>query len=136
MVINMLKAISQMLDVNGETATPTAFERVKCAKLMLDEIIQGMIDEKPDTTTVSTSQVTHQEPPKSQLKSPLASELEPKDPEYTMEIDPVTKVLKWMKMDGKLLPPTKQLRIDGKIIDYSKAIGMSFKKLEVVEDAE
>src|SRR3990167_2646650 len=135
MVTNMLKAISQMLNVDGATAAPSAFERVKCAKIMLDEIIKGM--EAQSTTTISTTQATitkgHPQP---QAISPLAPALEEKQLEYTMEIDPVTKVLKWMKRDGKPLGLKEMLLIDGKQVPYERAVGMPFKKISVVADGE
>ncbi len=138
MVTNMLKAIHQMLELKGGDNAQEGVARVACARIMLGEIIKGM---ECTTTTISDASITHAEHPQLALKhadkpSPLTSALETKDHDYTMEIDQATKTLKWMKCDGKELLPTQALRIDGKIIEYTKAKGMAFKKLEVVEDAE
>ena len=47
MTTKMLQAISQMLEHQGTTEISAFKERVKCAKLMLDKIIEGL---QPSTT--------------------------------------------------------------------------------------
>ncbi len=135
MVTNMLKAISQMLiQEPKETSSMAEFaQRVKCAKIMLDEIIQGMIGNKTETTT-STQVTFNKDKPQAQAQSPLVKELEPKEPEYTIEVEPGTKALKWMERNGHSIPLTQLLLVDGKQVTYEKAIGMIFKQIKVVEE--
>ena len=130
MVVNMLKAVSQILDIKETGEALTAFERVKCAKIMLDEIIKGMDVDKTRPFTPPPTELIPSKP------SSLAKELEKPEPVYTMEIDKVTKTLKWMKKDDKPLDLKQLLLVDGKKVEYGRALGQPFKQLKVVEDAE
>ena len=122
MVTNMLKAISEMLENSKE-------EKVHCAKIMLDRIIEGM-----ESTTVTLNGNTASTI--SNRPSTLTQGLESTNPVYTIEVDPASKVLKWIKRDGVILPPTQLMMIDGKQLPYSKAVGMKFNDIKVVDDAE
>ena len=137
MVTNMLKAISSILLLRDTEDIKVALAKVNCAREMLEEIIKGMETEEIPMIPVAQATYTSPPPPLPPSKpSSLTSALEEKEPEYTVEIDEVTKTLKWIKKDGKPLGLQQLLLIDGKKVAYKDAIDMVFKKLSVVEDAE
>ena len=127
MVINMLKAVAQILDTNLDAVNLKT--RVTCGKIMLNEIIKGM----------ETSEVKPSTPPTASTPTPKAPTppTPPTPPaEYKLEIDPITKTLKRITLNNKPISSNTLLLIDGIEIIYSKAIGLAFKKLQVVDDAE
>jgi hypothetical protein len=127
MVINMLRAANKMLLYPKDENLNVINTKVQCARELIEEIIKGM--ESPATVTLDKTKPIIEEP------SPLTSALEEKEPVYQMDVDHATKALRRMTRDGKSLNPTDLLLIDGKKVEYSKAIGMKFEKLSVVEDA-
>ena len=134
MVVNMLKAISQILDENCD---PQALAvRVACARKMIDEIIKGMdvgqpISNWPPEVTPTGTTGT---PPlkRAPTTSTLSAELEPKEPEYKLEIN-ADKTLKSIMRDGKPISLTQELLVDGIKMTYEKAVGKPFRNIKVIE---
>lgn len=124
MVINMLKAISRILEDSKE-------QKVICAKVMLEEIIKGMEIPKEDITQVIK--------PK---KEPIVQLIQPK-PEPPVPLTskppkkPVPKDKRRLVVDhGKIVRIENyngMLELDGKRVSSKDAIGMSFTNGRFIE---
>ena len=115
MTTKMLQAISQMLEHQGTTEISAFKERVKCAKLMLDKIIEGLNGATPDT-------VIHTSP----IKEPTAP---PKHKpqhqgQYKVIVDTNQKL---SKIEG--LPLDAKIVVDGKAMTHQQALGKTFNAI-------
>ena len=119
MVINMLKAISQMLNRSNEvgknTMTSADLEyiaKVNCAKIMLDEIIKGM---EPTTTLIS---------------KPLQKEELPKKEEVKYRVI----VSKDQTIAGiENLPRDGKVKLNGVVMTHKEVIGQTYGTTTTLE---
>lgn len=146
MVVNMLKAISEMLLVESFGQSTKSAEdarrdadsklnpleiRVRCAKTMLDEIIKAL-EGKPigDIITRVSDKMVEEAfsiPPTEKPAPPKPPAPPKRDPEYlvTLNTDKTLKLIRGLPMTGKLL-------VDKKEMTHEQAIGKPFKKVEIL----
>ncbi len=126
MIINMLEAVSAMLEVKGGAISAS---KAECAKIMLDKIIEGMKDKDTVFTTNDTApiQVIKQDeivqvtPP-----SPPTPKRVPKPDEVEIMVDAgIIKSIKNAKDDT-------MIQLDGIAYPWRKAIGRSFSEGKVL----
>jgi hypothetical protein len=139
MIINMLEAVSAMLKMEATTQAST--ERVKCAKLMLDKIIEGMKEDTPTAMGYKGGLVVPNLPhhipqpnppippekaqPETGKKPERHDVPHPKEP--SIEVDEhrtITKV-------HNALPDT-MIELDGKKYTPTQVIGMTFQKGKIL----
>jgi len=126
----MLKAVSKMLDIETIDAMK-GMERVRCAKIMLDEIIEGM-DVKdyliPFTTTPSDTVSYVEEKSKPTPKVDDSDEKFLVLPDDEMKIKSIQSVIGGVKKELEL---KRVVEVDGVKMPYSQAKGMSFKQVRI-----
>ena len=116
MVRNMLKAISKMLEFKLEDSKlefDVFKQRVFCAKVMLDEIIEGM---RPPSELLETSV------PPSRLMPPSPQPPKPK---------PSKDEVKIVVDGGRIVAvenatPDTKIELDGRVYSPNEVIGMTF----------
>lgn len=126
MVVKMLEGVSDMLDGN-------AGDKVKCGKIMLDKIIEGMKEESKDIGVVKyewkagTGAVDLEQTPTK--KTPSAKNLPPVPAkgDYKIEVDSNRRITKihGLPLDGKV-------ELDGKIMTHQQAIGKQFTEGRII----
>lgn len=127
MVVNMLKAVSKMLEHTDKMPALQFQARVECAEIMLSEIIKGLEGKQipnvglrlppQDVTTKLTPEIP-----------PTKVEVPPKEePQYMISVDE-KKQLKLIKN----LPLDTEVILDGKRMTHRNAIGMKFQKIKVL----
>ena len=117
MTINILKAISKMLDQEGLTETQAYMVKAACAKIMLDEVIKGL--EQDGSLTI-----TH-DPGPGVVTKPKPEPL-PKG-KYKVVVDASGKMT---GIEG--LDPNALILMDGKKIRHKDAIGKTFEKVTLL----
>lgn len=124
MYVKMLEAVSEMLKM--PVASTICTERVKCAKLMLDKIIEGMQgDPSCSTPTKQTKEqinavATTASPPKPPVKRT------PKEDEVEIMVDAgIIKSIKNAKDDT-------MIQLDGIAYPWLKAIGRNFSEGKIL----
>ncbi len=125
MTINMLKAISKMLEKGKDDTLET---RVSCAKIMLDEVIKGLEKEPPGVTVTATYGADDEEaaiPSKPEPK-PKPKPLPPKDKPYRVVVDADRKITKieGLDLDAPVI-------LDGITMKHKDAIGKKFTKVSL-----
>ena len=118
MTTNMLKAISKML---GDGTPDTLETRVRCAKIMLDEVIKGM--EFKDTVFIANGT---DKPQTFKVTVPEPKPLPPKDKPYRVVVDADRKIT---KIEG--LDLDSPVILDGKTMKHKDAIGKKFTKVSL-----
>ena len=128
MLVNMLKAVSNMLEYKTpNTATEEQTERpfavkVSCAKVVLDEIIRSL-ESGENPKPVSKEKTT-------------ASDLEPKaKPEPKASVEPMYQIMvddNQMLIGIKNLPLDAEIEVDGKVMKHSEALGKKFTKGKIL----
>ena len=130
MVVNMLKAVSQMLGHDSTMEAVSFRARVSCAKTMLDEIIKGLTHEPkelyfgPKESVDITPMLippSKEEPPKPPKK------VIPQDKRQIVVGDSgrITSIRNY-PLDGKI-------ELDGRIMTHKDAIGKKFNNGRFVE---
>lgn len=123
MVINMLKAISKMIDCKGIDPIIEFKARVECAKTMLDEIIKGS-EGKNSAEILSPISEKVVEP----MGKPIPTKPHvPKDKRQIV-VDASRKITSILNypLDGKI-------ELDGKIMTHAQALGKEFTNGRFVE---
>ena len=136
MVIKMLQAVSEMLEgdeVNGNASA----EAVRCAKLMLDKVIEGMIDEEKSNAPIPLSDPTihtditgkvipeqHKPANEKTAAEKLRAKLDEKAVQIVVDHGKITEV-------KNALPDTK-IELDGKVYTPAECVGKSFEKGRVL----
>lgn len=124
MLINMLKAISTMLDLKGCTLDNSK-ARVDCAKIMLDEVIKSMNEGQPTIPRLITPSVVEKEIDKTtkiieEMESGKLSEEEiKKQPRIVLDKDRKISAI-------ENFPATGMIELDGKKMMAKDAIGKTF----------
>lgn len=145
MYIPMLEAISEMLSSSKPTSPGTApvgstthkapsSEKVECAKIMLDKIIEGMKEEEEPGNMQDImgihpellGNLPHPNPPKPAEKSKPESKRVPKPDEVGIEVNNglITKIIN--------AKDNTMIQLDGKAYPWRKVIGMSFTEGKVL----
>jgi len=130
MVLNMLKAVSKMLELSDSDTLEVVDVKVRCAQTMLDQIIQGMIDEAKVITTV----------PLEIIKSPTADV--PIQPQPTTSTLPEKRAAKAGEVEimvdaGKIksiknAQDDTMIQLDGIAYPWKRAIGRSFSEGKIL----
>lgn len=130
MQIEMLKAVSEMLSIKAEDKAELAFERVRCGKIMLDKIIEGM-DKEPSYSKMQFDSEPEFEPQPQPQPEPKKKE----PPLFFPVVDDHHKLDKILVMkDGSKVeaPEDMMVEIDGITMTHDQAKGKSFKELRVL----
>jgi len=126
MIINMLRAVSKMLNTTKDIHELEI--KADCAKLMLDEIISGL--EGKDTIDIThlcgKDDKIKPEPTKPVVIQP---ELKPDQPPFMISVD---KDKKLNPIKG--LPSSRIVVVDGKTMTHKEAIGLKFTKIKILEE--
>ena len=123
MIVNMLRAVSKML-IGNDAAT-----EVKCARIMLEEIIKGMEAKAKSPAEVErAAELLVEEALSIPKKDKPKPEKEPKESQPLITVDANRKLL-----PIKNLPLDAKLKLDGKIMTHKEAIGLSFTRIERVD---
>lgn len=122
MTTNMLQAISKMLEQQGTFEVVAFKERVKCAKLMLDKIIEGL-NQDSASIPCDVELVKGEFPPS---KEPEPKPKSQHQGQYQVVVDADQKL---SKING--LPLDTQIIVDGKKMTYQQAIGKTFGKIKL-----
>lgn len=120
MLLPMLKAVSKMLDFKNITANTMGVDgitQVKCAKTILDELINGLEGEsKP------VSRETHGAKPNLAPRETL----EERSEDWMITVDEN----KGLQIAG--FPLDRMLEVDGKTISYGQARGQKFTRVRIL----
>lgn len=119
MIVNMLRAISRMLTGND------AATEIKCAKVMLDEIIKGL---ETKTATLEFDEVEVSPSPRPVKMVPRKEPPKPEELQVVIAVDTNRKLL-----PIKNLPMDAKIKLDGKTMTHKEAIGLTFTKIERVD---
>lgn len=119
MIVSMLKAISKMLEHSSTTEIGTFKARVSCAKIMLDQIIEGL---KADKDTITTGSLEPNEKGEQVPVKPTKPKIPKGKPgEHKIVVDASRKIVKIEN-----LPLDAKVEIDGKVMTHQEAIGKRF----------
>lgn len=124
MVIKMLEAVSDMLHFEGEIP----LERVECARIMLDKIIEGM-QFKEELHLVShdlgvIDPPNKPTPPKKHTPTPL--------PEGQYQIEMSADFTIAAIKGNPPLAPDAQIELDGKVVAYKDVIGKAYNTVKIL----
>ena len=125
MEIEMLKAISEMLDVKSSDKLESTHVKVCCAKVMLDGIIKGMeVSRKPVST------IPDYEPcnPLGKLKDIIPKKQVPTEPQPEIEFDNVKKI--FTKVNNP--PKDGMVEINGYRVKATAIVGKTLKDIETL----
>lgn len=127
MIINMLEAVSAMLEIPDTEKVLIGYEKVKCAKIMLDKIIEGMKKDKSlDNSYGKIVDVARLTPIEEAKPNPTSAKRMPKQDEVEIMVDAgIIQSIKNAKDDT-------MIELDGKALPWRKAIGMSFSKGKIL----
>ena len=125
----MLEAVSMMLDFNKEIYMNVPAERVECAKIMLDKIIEGM---KPRETffDIENKEIDvlplpkAPNPPKQHIPPPIP------DGQYQIEMNPDFTL---RAINGT--PPLSldaPIELDGRVTTYKDVIGKAYNTIKIL----
>ena len=140
MLINMLRAVSKMLNTEGCGDAATIVLKVSCAKTVLDEVILNLETQKEIKDyyqELKEAVTTMKETP-----NPISNVKTKPETKSTLELRPEITVdgeNEWMiTLDegGGLkivdFPVDGLIELDGKKMPYSEARGMKFKKARIL----
>jgi hypothetical protein len=125
MVINMLEAVSAMLEIDGTDDGKSAFVQVKCAKKMLDKVIEGM---KLKENLLEVMHTEHIKVPRAEKK---AENTPGKDYQMFTNADLTVGKIIAVATGEELYGDTK-VELDGKVMPYRSILGKPFKTIKVL----
>ena len=117
MIVNMLEAISEMLAQDDKMVAQEYFVRARCAKVMLDKVIEAMRVGADVTPFISPL------PPRVTLPAP-----KPKRTENEVQI-----IVEHGKISSiQNAKDNTKIELDGKVYGWQEAIGKSFSEGRVL----
>jgi len=117
MLKNMLTAVSRILESKDTKEGTDLVVKVKCAKIMLDEIISGMGGEALPKVEALEAEAKPKVKPKTENEAKLP---------YKVLLSPDKKLL---KIEG--LPMNSLVVVDGVSMTHAQAIGKKFSKVSL-----
>lgn len=120
MLVNMLKAVSKILEMNE-----ASIERIGCAKVIIDELIAGLEKKEivPSFTEDDIEPLLHNRPPVKPVK-----DKNPARDENGYEGIVENGILKEIKN----LPLEAKIKFNGQIMTHQEAKGKQLKELEIL----
>lgn len=128
MYIKMLEAISEMVDIKGDTEVKEALVRVRCGKSMLDKIIEGMkgdVDEMVKVPLVNEKEaIDKSSPVETQKPIDRKKKMSKDDVEITVDNGKIKAI--------KNAKDNTMIELDGIPMHWKQALGKSFTKGKVL----
>ena len=134
MYIKMLKAVSEMLEGDSLNDYKQWETQVRCAKLMLDKIIEGMDEGVPKILTkdrIANVQIPTTQPGQmievDKNLNPIPQKDTPPVKEVSLEVNDKRRIVKVHNAT-----PTTVVELDGKKYSPTQVVGMTFTKGKIL----
>lgn len=135
MTVNMLKAISKMLEVPEEYEVVSLLAKIGCAKIMLDEVIKGLEGDMslavkesllfPSAMPTGTSDFPPAPHPPATCAKPQKREAKPGEVKIVLDSSRRIAKIENFPLDGKLM-------LDNVITTHKDAIGKTFTEGKIL----
>ena len=128
MIVNMLEAISEMISIDGPEDMKDVATRVRCAKIMLDKVIDGL-KEKPELMPAFHYKKALEAP---EVK--IQNHKEKVEPEYQINVEHGKLIFMKINKNGEWVdaPHDTPMVIDEIVTTYGEAIGKPFQNGQVL----